>query len=66
MWAVSKGAVEAVFHTVPPGIGLMNASASLIVAQVVLALCITSGPVQVRAARSSKTGEEFIRVSVIK
>lgn len=55
MGAMSKGAVEAVFYTVPPGVCLMDAGASLIVAQVVLALCITSGPVQVRAAKSRKT-----------
>ena len=65
MGAMSKGAVEAVFHTVPPGICLMDAGASLIVAQVVLALCVTSGPVQVRAAKSMK-GEEFIKTQDIK
>lgn len=51
---MSKGAVETVFYTVPPGICFMDASASLIIPQVVLALCVTSGPVQVRAAENKK------------
>lgn len=45
---VCEGAVQPVLHTVAPGIGLMDARACLVVAQVVLALCISSCPVQVR------------------
>lgn len=32
MWPVSKGTVEAILHTVPSGVRLMNTCASLVVA----------------------------------
>lgn len=58
MRPMSKGAMETIFYTVPPGICFMDAGASLIIAQVVLALCITSGPVQVWAAENRKISLE--------
>lgn len=47
MWTVSKSTVEAVFHTMPSGIRLMDAGACLVIAEVVLALRVTGGPVQI-------------------
>lgn len=54
MWAVSKSTVEAVLHTMPSGVRLMDAGAGLVVAEVVLALCVTGGPVQVGTAREQR------------
>lgn len=50
MWAVSKSAVEAVLHAMPSGVRLVDAGACLVVAEVVLALGVTGGAVQVGAA----------------
>lgn len=51
MWAVSKSTVEAVLHTMPPGVRLVDAGARLVVAEVVLALRVAGGPVQIWTAR---------------
>lgn len=54
MWTVSKSTVEAVFHTMPSGIRLMDAGACLVIAEVVLALRVTGGPVQIGTAREER------------
>lgn len=46
--AVGEGAVRPVLHAVAPGVGLVDARACLVVAQVVLALCVAGCPVQIR------------------
>lgn len=45
MRAVGKSAVQAIFGAVALGVCLVDADSSLIVAKVVPALCIPSGPV---------------------
>lgn len=54
MWTVSKSTVEAVLHTMPSGIRLMDAGACLVIAEVVLALRVTGGPVQIGTARNER------------
>lgn len=54
MWTMSKSTVEAVLHTMPSGIRLMDAGACLVIAKVVLALCVASGPVQIGTAREKR------------
>lgn len=56
MWTVSKSTVEAVLHTMPSGICLMDAGACLVIAEVVLALRVTGGPVQIGTAREESYG----------
>lgn len=43
MWPVSKRTVEAILHAVPSSVRLVNACASLVVAEMVLALGVTGG-----------------------
>lgn len=51
---MSKSTVEAVLHTMPSSVRLMDTSACLVIAEMVLALGVTSGTVQIRAARGDK------------
>lgn len=45
MCPVSERTVESILHTMPSGVGLMDTSASLVIAKMVLALSVTSRPV---------------------